>query len=123
MCPATEQIESQWILSGQAPWPLSVQQAVSCTEDMYGCGGGDTIAVFEQLLTGETKSSQPVPGLVSAAMVPYTQSSTCPLINFEPTLDVMKSGMLAACLARPQCTRSAWAGPAPCPAAPPPSGT
>lgn len=38
---ATETVESQFaLLTGQLP-VLSVQQVISCTTTMYGCGGGD----------------------------------------------------------------------------------
>jgi hypothetical protein len=50
----------QWILAGQAPWELSVQQAASCTASMLGCGGGDTLAVYEQLLSDATKYGEQV---------------------------------------------------------------
>jgi hypothetical protein len=39
----TEQVESAWIMAGNAPWRLSVQQVTSCTSNVFGCGGGDTI--------------------------------------------------------------------------------
>lgn len=71
---ATETIESAWMMAGEAPWPLSVQQATSCTAQMLGCGGGDTIAVYEQLLSDATKFGQATSGLVADAMAPYTQS-------------------------------------------------
>lgn len=46
---AVEQIESQWIWEGGAPWELSVQQVTSCTEGTFGCGGGDTTGAYEQV--------------------------------------------------------------------------
>jgi len=71
---ATSQIESAFILAGHAPWRLSVQQVTSCTSGGFGCGGGDTIQAYEQLLGMETKTGMPIPGLVAAAMAPYQQS-------------------------------------------------
>lgn len=70
----TQQVESAWIMAGHAPWRLSVQQVTSCTSGTFGCGGGDTIEGYEQLLSEATKHGMPVPGLVSAAMAPYMQS-------------------------------------------------
>ena len=37
-------------------WPLSVQQVTSCTDEVYGCGGGDTTLAYEQLASGVTKT-------------------------------------------------------------------
>lgn len=71
---ATEQIESQWMLAGNAPWPLSVQQVTSCTQGTFGCGGGDTTGAYEQLMTNVTKDGIVVGGVASAAMAPYEQS-------------------------------------------------
>ncbi|GAB5030372.1 cysteine protease [Nannochloropsis oceanica] len=71
---ATSQIESAFIMDGNAPWRLSVQQVTSCTANGFGCGGGDTIEAYEQLLGGETKTGMQTPGLVSAAMAPYVES-------------------------------------------------
>lgn len=79
-----EQIESQWMLAGNAPWTLSVQQVgwlprsvrrlelmdhpstppptpsplpqvTSCTAGTFGCGGGDTVTAYDQLISGATK--------------------------------------------------------------------
>jgi hypothetical protein len=71
---ATEQIESQWMLAGQAPWELSVQQVTSCTAGTFGCGGGDTTGAYEQIIDDATKYGEATSGLAAAAMVPYQQS-------------------------------------------------
>jgi len=71
---AVEQIESQWMLAGNAPWELSVQQVTSCTHATFGCGGGDTVGAYQQLMSDETKFGQKTWGVASAAMDPYRQS-------------------------------------------------
>ena len=43
----TEQIESEWMLAGNAMWEFSVQQVNSCVRKCFGCGGGDTPAGYE----------------------------------------------------------------------------
>jgi len=67
----TEQIESEWVLAGNAMWEFSVQQINSCVKKCFGCGGGDTPAGYEYLMNlpaGE--------GIGSAAWAPYIQSMT-----------------------------------------------
>ena len=67
----TEQIESEFMLAGNAMWEFSVQQVNSCVKKCFGCGGGDTPAGYEYLMSlpkGE--------GLGSAAFAPYVQSMT-----------------------------------------------
>ena len=61
-------------MSGEEPWRLSVQQVASCSKGMLGCGGGDTIQAFEQILSDTTKFGMQTGGLVSASMAPYVQS-------------------------------------------------
>ena len=41
---------------------------------MFGCGGGDTVNAYEQLMGGDTKFGAATSGLASEAMIPYTQS-------------------------------------------------
>ena len=67
----TEQIESEWLAAGNAMWEFSVQQVTSCTTTEYGCGGGETAAGYEYIMSiaaGE--------GLGSASWGPYVQSMT-----------------------------------------------
>ena len=68
---AASQIESDFMLAGNAMWEFSPQQIASCTKNCFGCGGGDTPAAYEYLMglpSGE--------GLGSAAFAPYVQSMT-----------------------------------------------
>ncbi len=67
----TEQIESEWMLAGNAMWEFSVQQVNSCVKKCFGCGGGDTPAGYEYLM-GLPKDA----GLGSQAWGPYIQSMT-----------------------------------------------
>eukprot|EP00616_Rhizochromulina_sp_CCMP1243_P012871 CAMPEP_0118963412 /NCGR_PEP_ID=MMETSP1173-20130426/1319_1 /TAXON_ID=1034831 /ORGANISM="Rhizochromulina marina cf, Strain CCMP1243" /LENGTH=383 /DNA_ID=CAMNT_0006911735 /DNA_START=20 /DNA_END=1171 /DNA_ORIENTATION=+ len=71
---AVEQIESQWMLAGNAPWALSVQQVTSCTAGTFGCGGGDTVGAYDQLISDATKFGMDTFGVSSEAMTPYVQS-------------------------------------------------
>jgi hypothetical protein len=66
-----EQIESEWMLAGNAMWEFSVQQVNSCVKKCFGCGGGDTPAGYEYLM-GLPKGE----GLGSSAWAPYVQSMT-----------------------------------------------
>jgi C1A family cysteine protease len=66
-----EEIESQWVLDGNAIQDFSVQQVNSCTPSTFGCGGGDTVAGYEYLMTLST-------GNGPAAWGPYIQSMTKP---------------------------------------------
>lgn len=63
---AAEEIESQWIMDGNAVWEFSPQQIASCTTNCFGCGGGDTVAAYEYLIG--------TLGLGSAWYAPYVQS-------------------------------------------------
>lgn len=63
---ATEAVESAYYLAGNAMYDLSPQQVTSCTPDMYGCGGGDTVPAYEYLMAQG--------GLSSAWFWPYEQS-------------------------------------------------
>jgi len=65
----TEQIESQFAINGNALWEFSVQQVTSCTPGTFGCGGGDTVAGYDYLMSLPTTE-----GLGSSAFAPYTQS-------------------------------------------------
>lgn len=69
---AAEQIESQWVMQGNSIWEFSVQQIASCTSSCLGCGGGDTPAAYEYIMSLST-------GLGSNAFAPYVQSmyNTC----------------------------------------------
>lgn len=44
---ATEAIESQWVLAGNAPAIFSPQQIISCDKKDLGCDGGDTQTAFD----------------------------------------------------------------------------
>jgi len=68
---AAEQIESEWMLAGNAMWEFSVQQVNSCVKNCFGCGGGDTPAAYEYLM-GLQKGE----GLGSSAWAPYVESMT-----------------------------------------------
>lgn len=83
---ATEQIESTYMLAGYAAQPLSAQQITSCTEYMYGCGGGDTTYAYEQIISGETKSGMKTYGLASEFMAPYQQSMTTECLHRKCTV-------------------------------------
>jgi len=63
----TEQIESAWLMAGNAPWEFSVQQIASCDTTSNGCGGGDTINAYEYIMGNGV-------GLGSDAFAPYVQS-------------------------------------------------
>jgi len=69
---ATEQIESQLVLSGAQPVELSPQQVASCTLNIDGCcdgcGGGDTVIAYEYLMQSTTV------GLSPRGFWPYAQS-------------------------------------------------
>ena len=67
----TEQIESEFMLAGNAPWPFSVQQVTSCVKKCFGCGGGDTPAGYEYIM-----SLPKGQGLGSDSFAPYVQSMT-----------------------------------------------
>jgi hypothetical protein len=84
------------MLAGYSMWEFSVQQVNSCTEGTFGCGGGDTTGAYEQIISMQTKSNpltdgMYVPGVASAAEVPYTQSMyeecTGPLCTVNCTYD------------------------------------
>jgi hypothetical protein len=90
---ATEQIESQYMIAGGAPWELSVQQINSCTAGTFGCGGGDTTGAYEQLISGATKYGESVPGVASAAMVPYVQSMYQECVGPLCTVDCNAAGV------------------------------
>lgn len=47
---ATEEIESQWILKGNAAVELSPQQIVDCDKNDLGCSGGDTPTAYEYVI-------------------------------------------------------------------------
>jgi len=47
---ATENIESQWALAGNALVSLSVQQIVDCDSTSYGCGGGWTQNAYNSVI-------------------------------------------------------------------------
>jgi len=66
---AVEEIESQWVMDGNAIWEYSVQQVASCTTTCLGCGGGDTVYAYEYLM-GLPQTQ----GLGSSAFAPYVQS-------------------------------------------------
>ncbi len=69
----TEQIESEWLLAGNAMWEFSVQQVTSCTTTTAGCGGGQTYLGFEYLMGIPESSGE---GLGSGSWAPYIQSMT-----------------------------------------------
>ena len=82
---ATEQIESEFMLNGNAPWPFSVQQVTSCTRNCFGCGGGDTPAAYEYL-----KGLPQGEGLGSDSFAPYIQSMTDQCLGKRCTEDCDK---------------------------------
>jgi len=61
---ATENIESQWALSGKTLTELSVQQIVDCDTSDDGCNGGDTPTAYEYVIRAG--------GLDTKADYPYT---------------------------------------------------
>jgi len=63
---ATEAVESAYYLAGNPQYDLSPQQTTSCTPEMYGCGGGDTVPAYEAMIAKG--------GLASAWFWPYEQS-------------------------------------------------
>jgi len=66
---AAEAIESQFAIDDNALWEFSQQQIASCTRNCFGCGGGDTPAAYDYLM-----SLPEGQGLGSAAFAPYVQS-------------------------------------------------
>lgn len=55
-------------MNGNSIWEFSPQQIASCTNTCYGCGGGDTLAAYEYIMSlpdGE--------GLGSASFAPFVQ--------------------------------------------------
>jgi hypothetical protein len=75
---AAEEIESQWMMNGNAPWEFSPQQIASCTPSpCRGCGGGFTQDAMDYIIG--LASGSPSVGLGSAAFAPFIQSmtSTC----------------------------------------------
>ena len=82
---ATEQIESEFMLSGEAPLEFSVQQVTSCVKKCFGCGGGDTPAAYDYI-----KSLPKGQGLGSDAFAPYVQSMTQQCLGKRCTEDCGK---------------------------------
>jgi len=69
---ATEQIESEFMLKGNSMWEFSVQQVNSCVKKCLGCGGGDTPAAYDYLMSLTADKV----GLGSSAWAPYVESMT-----------------------------------------------
>jgi len=75
---ATENIESQWALGGNALTSLSMQQIVSCDPNDYGCGGGWPYNAYKYVISAG--------GQDTYASYPYTAENTPCAFN-KATID------------------------------------